>query len=179
MVDPWVSLSNPENEQETAGQQGIRVVIESPVKGPKPGSEAWSRLWLEQKGRLSNPFSDLNKAVDLLLAGMEEIVARQQGRPVRRQAVLRPLSETAVDQLVARYQAGASVRELVEEFGVHRVTVLQHLEKRGIPRRANSRKMTDEQAQEAKAMWEIGISYRELGRKFGVSADTVKREIHA
>lgn len=132
---------------------------------------------MERAGRLSNPRSDLNQAVDQLLEGMEVIVARQQGRTTSRRGVLKQLSPRDVDALVRSYQAGASVRQLVEEFEIHRTTVLTHLEKRGIPRRANTRKLTDEQAMEARAMRDTGVPYAEIARKYRVHPKTVKREV--
>lgn len=86
------------------------------------------------------------------------------------------LSPARVDELALAYQRGATVRELVEQFGVHRTTVLDHLKRRGIARRANVRKLTDEQVQEAARYYGAGNSLVTTGRRFGVDASTVSRE---
>lgn len=156
--------------------------IRSPLEGVKPGSEAWTRLWLEQRGRLSNPQSDLNQAVDLLVAGLQAI-RYQPGlalRPTlsdRKRRRVRQLSAVEINELVKAYRAGSSAQVLADQFVIHRTTVLLHLERRGVPRRVNKRKMNDEQAEEMKQLRRLGLSYNELGRRYGVSADTVKREI--
>jgi len=62
------------------------------------------------------------------------------GRNVRRQV---RLDEKQVLSLVGEYVAGSSVRELVKQWGVHRTTVISHLERAGVERRPNMRKMTD------------------------------------
>jgi hypothetical protein len=54
----------------------------------------------------------------------------------------RRLSAEQVDQLVAAYQAGKTVRELASQFDLHRTTVLAHLERQGVSRRASRRKLT-------------------------------------
>jgi transposase len=82
-----------------------------------------------------------------------------------------------VDALTERYQAGASVRELTETFGVHRTTILKHLTQRGVPRRQSTRKLTNDQAAEAKALHHSGISYAEIARQFQVSVRTIRREV--
>ena len=180
MVEDQVRLSNPENGVRIAGQQGCGVKIRSPLVGVKPGSEAWSRLWLEQRGRLSNPFSDLNQAVDLIMGELHDVGyvlgSGVLAAPRRVRKVTRQLGETDIDQLVEVYLRGATVEDAAKQFGVHWTTVLKHLEKRGIPRRGHA-KLTAEQIQEIRAMHKIGCSYAEIGRRFGVSGHTVKRRV--
>lgn len=79
--------------------------------------------------------------------------------------------------MAEEYRAGDTVPMLVERYGVHRTTILGHLERMGVPRRAQKRKLTDAQVKEAKRLYRLGLSYAELGRKFGVSGDTVKKEL--
>lgn len=98
---------------------------------------------------------------------VEALVARQN--QVR-------LSPAGVDELVLAYQQGATVRELVEQFGVHRTTVLDHLKRRGIARRANIRKLTDEQVQQAARYYRAGNSLVTTGMHFGVDGTTIARE---
>lgn len=79
--------------------------------------------------------------------------------------------------MAEEYRAGDTVSVLVERYGVHRTTVLGHLERMGVPRRANKRKLTDAQVAEIRRLYRLGLSYAELGRKYGVSGDVIKKEL--
>lgn len=98
-----------------------------------------------------------------------------KARNVVRQRQVR-LTPEGVDELVLAYQQGATVRELVEQFGIHRTTVLGHLDRRGVARRVNVRKMTDGQVLEAARYYRAGNSLMTTGRHFGVDAATIARE---
>jgi uncharacterized protein (DUF433 family) len=87
------------------------------------------------------------------------------------------LSPARVDELALAYQRGATVQELVEQFGVHRTTVLNHLKRRDVARRANIRKLTDEQVQEAARYYRAGNSLVTTGKRFGVDGTTIAREL--
>jgi hypothetical protein len=45
------------------------------------------------------------------------------------------LSDAEVDELVADYAGGLNVSLLVRKYAIHRTTVLDHLERRGVARR--------------------------------------------
>lgn len=79
--------------------------------------------------------------------------------------------------MAEEYRAGDTVAVLVERYGVHRTTILGHLERMGVPRRANKRKLTDAQVKDMKRLYRLGLSFAELGRRFGVSGDTAKKEL--
>jgi len=81
-----------------------------------------------------------------------------------------------VDELVAAYRGGSSIRELVAQFGVNRTTALEHLKRRGVARRPATRKLTDEQVQEAAEFYRAGNSLVATGEQFGVDGSTIKRE---
>lgn len=63
--------------------------------------------------------------------------------PPKRRQVQRRLPASTIDELVEAYHEGASVPQLVKRYSISRVTVLSHLERRGIPRRPCVRKLTD------------------------------------
>lgn len=46
----------------------------------------------------------------------------------------RRLSPTDLDDLIEAYQAGATISQLADEFGIHRTTVAGHLDRHGVPR---------------------------------------------
>jgi transposase len=94
--------------------------------------------------------------------------ARQKQRRLEEQEILR---------LVAGYLSGQSVPQLVESWGVHRTTVLAHLERRGVPRRRNTRKLTDDQVSEAARRYRQGDSLDTVAAHFGVSQRTIGREL--
>ncbi len=81
-------------------------------------------------------------------------------------------------ELVAAYVAGASVRELTKQFGIHRTTVLEQLKRNGVSRRPHQRKLNEQDVQADVRLYEAGWSTTRLGRRFGVDAETVRRELH-
>jgi DNA-binding CsgD family transcriptional regulator len=89
----------------------------------------------------------------------------------------RRLDEAQILELIRRYVAGESVRDLAAGFRIHRTTVLEHLAKRDIERRPNRRKLTDAEVAEVARMYEAGSSLEDLGEQFGVSAETVRKEL--
>ena len=89
----------------------------------------------------------------------------------------RRLDAHEIEFLASQYVAGKSVRELTESWGIHRTTVLDHLERLDIPRRRNTRKMTDRQVNEAAELYRAGSSLAKLGALFDVDPQTVNREL--
>jgi uncharacterized protein (DUF433 family) len=98
----------------------------------------------------------------------------QEGRlsnPVQRR-----LSEATVDDLVRGYTAGSSIDSLALQFGVHRTTIMDHLERRGVERRTVVRKMTNRTVREAVTHYEAGESLKVVAARFGVDAKSLARE---
>jgi uncharacterized protein (DUF433 family) len=87
------------------------------------------------------------------------------------------LSRAQIAELLCAYTEGATVLELATEYGIHRTTVMAHLDRNGIPRRACVRSMTDEQVAEAAEARRAGESFAVLGEHYGVSPRTVAREL--
>ncbi len=94
-------------------------------------------------------------------------------RPVQRVAKLRS-DEVAI--LCITYTGGVSVAQLAELYGIHRTTVMAHLERNGIPRRACTRIMTDEMVVEATEYYAAGEPLATVGKRYGVEARTIGRE---
>ena len=67
----------------------------------------------------------------------------QLSNPVQRRR-----TDTEIDGLVTRHQAGSTIEALAFEFGVHRTTVMAHLQRRGVPART-LRKLTRGQVRSA------------------------------
>ena len=91
-------------------------------------------------------------------------------RPRQKQVRLR---EQQIDQLVERYQAGASCRSLAREFGVNESTVFGHLKRRGVPRRA-FRKLHGELLEQAVKLYTNGASLSTTAKVIGLSKDATR-----
>ncbi len=80
--------------------------------------------------------------------------------------------QMAVD-MVARYEAGASIREVAAAFKVHRETAARHLRSAG----AQLRKavLTEEQTAQAEVLYLSGQTLAQVGEKFDVSQGTIGR----
>lgn len=178
-------LSNPVSSSSTPGQSGFSITIRNArdlAQGDTPATDRELEAWFELKGQLSNPTSSLNKSLDLILGQLQALGYQPSHelpspRPTRKRRVVRRLTRSEVDQLVALYLAGNSAPALAKQFGIHTTTAFQHLERRGVPRRVNTRKLNDEQAAEIRNLHKIGLTYVELGRRYGVHPRTVRREI--
>ena len=99
------------------------------------------------------------------------IPLRFQARHAR---VQHRLTETEINQLVERYQAGASIPDLVAEFTSSRDTAMKHLERRGVPRRACKPMLIGTDLQRAHQFYESGQSLAQVGTHFGVHGETVR-----
>lgn len=88
----------------------------------------------------------------------------------------RRLPPDQLADLLVKYTEGTSVVALAEEYGVHRTTVMSHLERAGIPRRPCTRSMTDHDVAKAAAKYASGLSLIVVAEPFGVSARTIARE---
>lgn len=77
-------------------------------------------------------------------------------------------------ELVARFQEGATQRELPEAFGCHRVTVAAILKRHGVER---LRGLDAAGIQAAIRRYEAGESLATTGAAHGVDAGTVRRRL--
>jgi hypothetical protein len=88
----------------------------------------------------------------------------------------RRLGPEQVDEVVARYIAGASIDALAREYRINGTTVISHLERNGVERRRNPRKMTDGKVRAAADRYATGISLAAVAVEFGVCDRTLRRE---
>lgn len=87
------------------------------------------------------------------------------------------LTEAESVVIVERYLSGATLLELAGEYGVHKRTVADHLERRGVARRVNERQLSDRQVDQAKAMYSDFVSLSKIGARLGVDGSIVAREL--
>jgi hypothetical protein len=82
-----------------------------------------------------------------------------------------------VVSLVDGYRAGATVKELAVEFGIHRTTVTQHLRSNGVALRR--RGLDDQQVEQAVHLYRQGWSLARVGARLHVDAHTVRVALRA
>lgn len=81
-----------------------------------------------------------------------------------------------MDDLVRAYLDGSSIDALAGRFELHRTTIMDHLERRGVDRRKVARKMTDGSVRDAAKRYEAGGSLKVVAAQYGVDARTLARE---
>jgi DNA-directed RNA polymerase specialized sigma24 family protein len=126
---------------------------------------------VEKPGPYYNPQAQLSALTALLrkLPELDAPVRSSRDRRTPRQA--RQLDDQRVQQLIQEYQAGATVYELGERFGVSRQTVSRHLHRHGVPMRMQG--LSPEQTEEAVQLYEAVRSLARIGERMGVDAGTV------
>lgn len=101
---------------------------------------------------------------------------QRTARPKPRKPLIR-LEPDEVEDLVARYEAGESMKELAERFGISRWTVADHLKRNGTSTRHQV--MTDERITRCIELYAAGLSLVAVGDEVGVDGATVRRALLA
>ena len=146
-------------------------------------------------GRLSNPHEDIKtlisqgstmdiqarsasrNVVKVVLNSVSSTQSEEKGRlsnPVQRR-----ITGAIIDHLVDDYVSGLSINALSRRFGIHRTTVMNHLESRGVQRRRNIRKLSDANVALAAGHYARGLSLVSVAKEFGVNQATLTREFRA
>lgn len=94
--------------------------------------------------------------------------------PPKRQMQNR-LSDEATAELVEAYQAGALIKDLAGQFGIHRATASALLVRQGVTLRG--RGLTPAQVADASKLYCQGWSLARLGERFNVDGMTVRRHL--
>ena len=123
---------------------------------------------MELMGRYSNP--DIVSRLRRVLSGQGR--DRPSARTVRslRQKQTR-LSGDQVGEVVERYQAGETANALAQVFGVHRTTIVRHVEATGALTRY--RILSERDVAEGRRLYAQGWSLARPGEHFGVATRTV------
>lgn len=148
-----------------------------PVSG---GQKPWPDV-VALVGQFRERRADLRILVDLRQAwldrgGNHRVLVPPDSRPARpvvRQRQVR-LDAGQVDDLVAGYEAGGTILELADQFGVVRTTVITHLDRRQIARR-HLAGMSPDQVRQAAGLYQAGSSLASIGEALGFSPGTVRR----
>jgi hypothetical protein len=75
-----------------------------------------------------------------------------------------------VERLIAAYEEGNSLAQLVARFNVNRTTVLAHLDRNSVPRRQTGPKLSA-------GLYRDGLSLAAIGQRFRVNASTVGKAL--
>jgi hypothetical protein len=86
------------------------------------------------------------------------------------------LGEDKITELVERYQAGATVYELADQFKIYRTTVSEHLHRRGVKMRGQG--LDESEIAQAVQLYEQGWSVARIGERLGANASTVWMALH-
>jgi hypothetical protein len=81
------------------------------------------------------------------------------------------LTDVQIVRLVERYQEGATVYRLAEEFQISRSTVGEHLHRQGVVLRRSP--ITPEEVTRAIALYQRGLSMVQVGQHLGRSASLI------
>lgn len=96
--------------------------------------------------------------------------------PVRR--AQRRLGPDEAAALAQARQEGAEINDLAERFGVHRATVMAHLQRAGVPgRRRQGRTLSPELVQAAGRLYASGSSLIEVSERFDVDRRYLRRAL--
>jgi DNA-directed RNA polymerase specialized sigma24 family protein len=130
---------------------------------------------VDTRGPYSNTTAQVSELEALLRKLPDRSVPVQRAPRGPLPGTARQLEPDEVQELIAGYQAGATVYELGKKFGVNRKTVSQILHRHDVPMRR--RGLAPEQVDEAVRLYEQGWSLARIGQKFDVDATTVRRRL--
>jgi lambda repressor-like predicted transcriptional regulator len=110
-------------------------------------------------------------------ARLMAMAALKPSRPVERtvptaKQVQHRLSPENTAELAAGYKAGATIRQLAQQYRVHRTTVMAILDRHSVPTRY--RRLSLEQINEAVELYPQGWSLRKLSERYGTTDNTVR-----
>jgi transposase-like protein len=173
-VDLWGRLSNPLDTLESGAEQGFH---DSPAAGQKTRNAA-TRSPHSPGGAVPNNRGQLSNLTKATHRG-DEVDSPATGRsgPRLGPPILRRLTRSQIGDVVTGYQSGRSLADLAQEFGIHRRTVADHLERVGVPRRVNLAKMSPDDVSRATTRYRTGESLATVGKALSVDASTVRRAL--
>jgi lambda repressor-like predicted transcriptional regulator len=138
------------------------------LSNPLEIAEALVAQGSESISKLRDSTKDVqNDASDDQTAGALDPRGQLSNPPQRR------LSPTDIGDLIAAYQAGASIRELAADFGVHRTTVAAHLDLNRIRRLYALTAWADDTLREAAELYKTGSSLADVAARYGIDPKIV------
>ena len=95
--------------------------------------------------------------------------------PRRKKQVSRKLRESEIEMLLADYESGVYIKDLVQKYQIHHVTIQKYLHRSHVPSR--HRRKSSCPSEEVVALYAEGKSMVEVGRLLSISASTVSRAL--
>jgi DNA-binding CsgD family transcriptional regulator len=123
---------------------------------------------------VSSKFSSLVRSLARLAPGLLVSDPSSPPHPQTKQ-LQRHLTEDRTLQLVAEYEAGATMRTLALNYGVHRGTVADHLRRSGVTIRPKG--LNGAQVDEAVRLYISGWSLVKIAERMGCDGETVRTEL--
>ncbi len=120
-------------------------------------------------GRYSNhesPLKAIRRALSKCGTGETELLPDREPKQAQRR-----LSQTEVAALVGHYRAGRSLKDLAQDFQVHRGTVAAHLDRHGVTNRRGG--LDPGQIDEAIRLYNDGWSLARIAESFAVYPTSV------
>lgn len=108
------------------------------------------------------------------ILGADPAPTRTAGHTTQVRRPPRRISSDDVNDMVKRFRAGQTVKDISAALGVHRATVAKHLEKRGITERRQARRLSVEEVDQMVELYQAGQSLATIGKQFGVHHDAVR-----
>ncbi len=96
-------------------------------------------------------------------------------KAIRERQLQRRLTAEQVDQLLSEYRAGASMKDLADQWRLHRSTVAAHLGRAGVALRR--RGVPDARLGEAVRLYGEGWSCQRLAERYGCDDETVRQAL--
>lgn len=91
---------------------------------------------------------------------------------------LHRLSPEQITELIEARTAGGQINDLAARFGIHRSTVIAHLNSAGVPgQRYRGKTLTPDQVTGAAALYESGLSLSAVGERFDVDKRQVAKAL--
>jgi uncharacterized protein (DUF433 family) len=115
-------------------------------------------------------FRRLAKELAALLRRRADPTKHKKPRQIQRR-----LTSKHRDQMVTEYQAGASMQQLAERWGLHRTTVSEHLRRAGIG--ARKRGIPPEKLDEVVRLYDKGWSCQRLADRYKCDAETIRQAL--
>lgn len=122
-------------------------------------------------------WSNLGRPYNSLGNRIRSVAAAPRGasvvpEPPRVHAVRRRLGEETIGELVAGYVSGVPLRELGDQFGISRHTILKLVDEAGVPRR--QARLSEDDCQRSLSLYQSGMSLQAVSEAIGCDPATIR-----
>jgi lambda repressor-like predicted transcriptional regulator len=117
--------------------------------------------------------SSKTRQVILTLSGPQRAAAARPAVDHRERQIQIRLTDSQADLLVSAYEAGQTIRQLAERFGVHRLTVATILRTRNVPIRRQG--LAEHDLAGAEQLYQSGWSLAKVAQEFACNAETIRQ----